>query len=176
MSTEDALSGIGLGKPAESAPFTQEQERRLRELMGDVVREYWTTDDIKRISQDAAKKQAEWIIEDGMKVKIAEAVHADPAKMVEQLFRHSGMMVKTQASQEFDTIVNAMLQDEDSGLPEAVRQYTKEHFEELVARAIKEIVAAMVAQFVKQGAAGLALSTQDVMRQAFMNASMNTRF
>jgi hypothetical protein len=156
--------------------FTDEQEARLRELMCGVVREYWTEDGINHIAREAAKQQVGWMLDEGMKAKIAAAVEADPVKSLEQLFRQSGMIVKTQASQEFDAIVNALLKDEDSGLPAAVRQYTKDHFEELVMRAVREVVASMVVAFIKQGADGMAASMQEMMRQAFMNASMNTRF
>lgn len=162
--------------PNELPPFTEAQEERLRELMCGVVREYWTTDAVKDIAKDEARRTANYLVEEGIKSQISAATTADPAKMVEQLFRHSGMMVKTQASQEFDAIVNTMLQDESSGLPSAIKLYAKEHFEELVARAVKEIVAAMVVQFIKNGADGLAASAQDIMRQAFMNASINTRY
>lgn len=156
--------------------FTEEQEVRLRQLMCGVVREYWAEDGVKELARTETKQMVDYLLADGMKAKIAAVVQAEPVKALEQLFRSSGMVVKTQASQEFDAIVNAMLQDEDSGLPAAVRQYTKDNFEELVARAVKEIVAAMVVEFVKGGSNGIAAATQDMMRQAFMNSSVNTRF
>jgi hypothetical protein len=131
---------------------------------------------VKELARTETKRMVDCLLDDGMKAKIAAVVQVEPVKALEQLFRQSGMMVKTKASEEFDAIVNAMLLDEDSGLPAAVRQYTKDHFEELVARAVKEVVAAMVVQFVKNGAEGLAAATQDMMRQAFQNASINTRY
>lgn len=165
MSTEDKVE-----------IFTPDQEARLRELMCGVVREYWTTDGIKSIAQDAAKKQAEWIIEDGISAKIRAATEAEPAKMVEQLFRNSGMVVKTKASEYFDGIVGAILQDEDSGLPGAIRLHVQENLPHLIHNAVTAIVAAMVVDWLKSGVGGATDATREIVRQAFMNASMQTRY
>lgn len=160
----------------ETPSLTEKQRNEIRAIVSGMVREYWADDGIKDIARTTAAARVDTLLEEGIAAKVRTAAEIAPAKMVEEMFRKSGYVVKTKASECFDKIVADIIQDEASGLPEAIRQHVRDHLVELVQRAVGEIVAAMIVQFLKNGADGLAQSTRDMMQQAFMSASIRTGY
>lgn len=160
----------------EAPSLTDQQRNEIRAIIFGSIREYWADEEIKQIARSAAEATVDRLLEHGVAAKVRAAAEIAPEKMVEEMFRRSGHIVKTDSSAWFDKIVAGILQDEASGLPEAIRQHVREHLVELVQRAVGEIVAAMIVQFLKNGADGIAQSTRDMMQQAFMNASIRTGY
>lgn len=154
--------------------LTEAQEERIRVIITGCIREYWTDDEVKRLARTEAEETINRLLENAISAKVAGLVEHDPAGVMDQLFRQSGMVVRTKSSEYFDGIVGAMLQDEESGIPEAIRNHVKLHLTELVQNAISGIVAGMVANFMQNNADSLANASKQMIDHAFQNASIRS--
>lgn len=112
-------------------------------------------------------------ITESIQGKLATLMETEPLKLIDQLFRNSGMVVQTKASEKFDAIVARALRMDDTGLMEAVKTYTRMHMPDLIQRAITEIVTQLVLQQLATGYNDLAQASSELIRDAFMN-SRNT--
>lgn len=146
--------------------LTGAQRREVIELLNG----YFGIEEAARRAQDAAARMLKTYIEEGITSKIMDLVKESPEKAVAALFNHSGMIVRTEASKAFDEIICTMLRDEGNGIPEAIRQYLRDHLPELIQRAVSEIVATMVIDFLKNGASEAAIANAQLIRAAFMSA------
>ena len=174
MTKEDTLSGIGLGKNVGEVVIglTDQQKAETREIVVNAIREYWTEDEIKRVAITQAEGRVNDILENAVSAKVAALVENNPQAVMDQLFRQSGMVVRTKSSEYFDGIVGAMLQDEESGIPEAIREHVRDNLTELIQNAISGIVAGMVANYMQDNADALANASKQMIDRAFQNASI----
>jgi len=161
-----------------NAAFTEDQSSELRSLVFGMMREYWAQDAVKEIARESAEMTARAKIEGDIGTRVA-ALATDEIglrKMVEQLFRDSGHVVKTRSSELFDGIVAGFMRDEAGGIPDAIRQHVREHLPELVQRAVCEIMTAMLIDAIKVGSGDIAGATRQMIGHAFMTARMNPGF
>lgn len=174
MSTEDALSGIGLGSNEGETVvgLTDHQKAEVREIFTSAIKAYWNDDAIKRLASDRAESRVNDLLEHSITAKVAALIEHNPQAVMDQLFRQPGMVVKTDASKYFDGTIGAMLQDEASGIPEAIRQHVRENLPTLIQNAISGIVAAMVVNYISGNADALAEASRTMISQAFQNATV----
>lgn len=154
--------------------LTDQQKAETREIVVAAIREYWTEDQIRGLAKSEADGRVNEILQNTIAAKVAALVENDPQTVVNQLFRQSGMVVKTKSSEYFDNIVAQLLQDEASGIPEAIRDHVKLHLTDLIQNAISGIVAGMVVNFISSNADNLASASKDMIREAFQNASVRS--
>jgi len=163
------LADLPVGVGENDRPLNETQRKEVIELLHG----YWGSQQVKSMAEEAAGTMFRIKMEEDIRSLLLQGVQNDPAKMVAEMFRSSGMIVKTEASKVFDAIVADHLKDEDSGVPAAIRQYVADHLPMLVQRAVTEIVTAMVIDFLKSGASSLAGANHEMIRNAFMNARMS---
>ena len=141
----------------------------------ELIEGYFGKEKVKECARIEAESTINRLLEHGMKGRVAAILEAKPSETLDQLFRSSGMVVKTDASKVFDEIVSSVLNDETSGVPEAIRQYTKDNIVELIQRSVTEVVVNMVVTHLKSNASTLAAENLISISQAFNNARMQLR-
>lgn len=141
----------------------------------DLLHGYWGADAAKTLTRDAAERAVDLKLEHSVRARVAALAENEAGLkwMIESLFHNSGRLVQSEGSKVFDDIIAALLKDEDSGAPAAIRQYVQTNIQYLAQRAVTEIVTAMVIDFLKSGSSAAALANVEMIRDAFMRARVS---
>ena len=173
--TGDTETLPGSGNTIETAPgLTDQQKQEVREIFARAVREYWTEDDIRELARNESNAEFHNALKNDVSAMVTGLVKHNPEAIMNQLFRQGGMVVRTKSSEYFDGIVGELMRDEESGIPEAIRQHVRDNLPTLIQNAISVIVAGMVTNFIAKNADSLAQASRDMINQAFQNASLRT--
>lgn len=173
MSEEDTLPGTRDPGRTESG-LTDQQKTEVMQLFAAAVRQHWTEDNIRTIAKNESLAEVSRILKDEVSAKVAGLVQRNPEAVLNQLFRESGMIVRTKSGEYLDGIVGALLKDEESGIPQAIREHVSENLTALIQNSISDIVARMVVNYIANNADNLATASKHLINQAFQNASFRT--
>jgi hypothetical protein len=157
-------------------PFTPEQTAKLRGVVFGMMAEYWAEDRLKNTIRERADERINQMFEHSVKAQVLSVMQSgEGPKVIENLFRQSGYVVRTEASQFVDGIVGALLTDPTTGMPEQIRSFVRANLQQLVLQAVTAIVTQMVVDYIKGNADALANGSRGLIETAFLNARMTVR-